>query len=50
MVNKDFKSFSLENKEIWFLMQEDIEILEHLAGYIETGFFLTRLFYLTINS
>ena len=42
-VNKNFKSLSLGNKGTWLLMQEDIIILEHLAGYIDTCFSIRRI-------
>ena len=42
-INKNFKSLSLENKGTWLLMQEDIIILEHLAGYLDTCFSIRRI-------
>ena len=37
-INKNFESLSLIDKGIWLVMQEDLNILESLARYIELCF------------
>ena len=37
-INKNFESLNLIDKGIWLVMQEDLNILENLARYIELCF------------